>query len=139
MKKLAGFVAMILAAALTLTSCGVKGENNSAEVDISQQQETEHEEIKDLVIYKSSSGELSTFNILYSQSGSDFSQLTNLVDPLLEINSKNQIVPCIAEEYGIEDNGLTWTFKIRKGVQWMDMNGNEKAELTARDFLTGFE
>lgn len=36
MKKLAGLVAMILAAALTLTSCEIKGENNSAEADTSQ-------------------------------------------------------------------------------------------------------
>ena len=91
------------------------------------------------MIYKSPSGELSTFNILYAQNGSDFSQLTNLMDPLLEINNHNQVVPCIAEEYGTDDNGLTWTFKIREGVKWVDMNGNEMADLTAQDFLTAME
>ena len=24
-----------------------------------------------------------------------------------------------------EDNGLTWTFHLRKGVKWVDQNGNE--------------
>ena len=91
------------------------------------------------MIYKSPSGELSTFNILYAQNGSDFSQLTNLMDPLLEINNHNQVVPCIAEEYGTDDNGLTWTFKIREGVKWVNMNGNEMADLTAQDFLTAME
>ena len=61
------------------------------------------------------------------------------MDPLLEINNHNQVIPCIAEEYGTNDNGLTWTFKIREGVKWVNMNGNEMADLTAQDFLTAME
>ena len=147
-KKLSHFIALSLSATLILTGCS--GNNNSPEAavsDNSKYSESENknnqsqskDEIKDLVIYKSSSSELSTFNILYAQTGSDLSQLTNLIDPLLEINSKNQVVPCIAEEYETQDNGLTWTFKIRDGVKWVDMNGSEKADLTAQDFLTAFE
>lgn len=144
-KKLSRLLALALAAALTLSGCssGITEEpESSAEAPSSaaqEEQETQENEIKDLVIYKSPSGELSTFNILYAQNGSDFSQLTNLMDPLLEINNHNQVVPCIAEEYGTDDNGLTWTFKIREGVKWVDMNGNEMADLTAQDFLTAME
>ena len=144
-KKLSRLLALALAAALTLSGCSsgtTEEAESSAEAPSSaaqEEQETQENEIKDLVIYKSPSGELSTFNILYAQNGSDFSQLTNLMDPLLEINNHNQVVPCIAEEYGTNDNGLTWTFKIREGVKWVDMNGNEMADLTAQDFLTAME
>ena len=144
-KKLSRLLALALAAALTLSGCSsgtTEEPESSAEAPSSAAQEeqaTQENEIKDLVIYKSPSGELSTFNILYAQNGSDFSQLTNLMDPLLEINNHNQVVPCIAEEYGTDDNGLTWTFKIREGVKWVDMNGNEMADLTAQDFLTAME
>lgn len=144
-KKLSRLLALALAAALTLSGCSsgtTEEPESSAEAPSSaaqEEQETQENEIKDLVIYKSPSGELSTFNILYAQNGSDFSQLTNLMDPLLEINNHNQVVPCIAEEYGTNDNGLTWTFKIREGVKWVDMNGNEMADLTAQDFLTAME
>ena len=144
-KKLSRLLALALAAALTLSGCSsgtTEEPESSAEAPSSaaqEEQETQENEIKDLVIYKSPSGELSTFNILYAQNGSDFSQLTNLMDPLLEINNHNQVVPCIAEEYGTDDNGLTWTFKIREGVKWVDMNGNEMADLTAQDFLTAME
>ena len=144
-KKLSRLLALALAAALTLGGCSsgtTEEPESSAEAPSSAAQEeqaTQENEIKDLVIYKSPSGELSTFNILYAQNGSDFSQLTNLMDPLLEINNHNQVVPCIAEEYGTDDNGLTWTFKIREGVKWVDMNGNEMADLTAQDFLTAME
>ena len=132
-KKLSRLLALALAAALTLSGCSsgtTEDPESSAEAPSSAAQEeqaTQENEIKDLVIYKSPSGELSTFNILYAQNGSDFSQLTN------------QVVPCIAEEYGTDDNGLTWTFKIREGVKWVDMNGNEMADLTAQDFLTAME
>ena len=144
-KKLSRLLALALAAALTLSGCSsgtTEEPESTAEAPSSATQEeqaTQENEIKDLVIYKSPSGELSTFNILYAQNGSDFSQLTNLMDPLLEINNHNQVVPCIAEEYGTDDNGLTWTFKIREGVKWVDMNGNEMADLTAQDFLTAME
>ena len=148
-KKLSRLLALALAAALTLSGCSsgtteepestAEAPSAAAQEEQPESQETQENEIKDLVIYKSSSGELSTFNILYAQNGSDFSQLTNLMDPLLEINNHNQVIPCIAEEYGTDDNGLTWTFKIREGVKWVDMNGNEMADLTAQDFLTAME
>ncbi len=144
-KKLSRLLALALAAALTLSGCSsgtTEEPESTAEAPSSaaqEEQETQENEIKDLVIYKSPSGELSTFNILYAQNGSDFSQLTNLMDPLLEINNHNQVVPCIAEEYGTDDNGLAWTFKIRERVKWVDMNGNEMADLTAQDFLTAME
>ena len=34
---------------------------------------------------------------------------------------------------------MTWTFKIRQGVKWVDVNGNEKADCTAQDFAAGLE
>ena len=49
------------------------------------------------------------------------------------------MAPGLAEEWGSEDQGKTWTFKLREGVKWVDMNGNEKAEVTSEDFATGLE
>ena len=97
------------------------------------------EEIKDLVIPRLSTRELQTFNILYSQMEPDFENLCNLTDPLLEVTPSGELAPCMAEEWGSEDGGLTWTFHLREGVKWVDMNGNEMADVTARDFATGLE
>ena len=97
------------------------------------------EEIKDLVIPTLSTRELQTFNILYSQMAPDFENLCNLTDPLLEVTPSGELAPCMAEEWGSEDGGLTWTFHLREGVKWVDMNGNEMADVTARDFATGLE
>lgn len=96
-------------------------------------------EIKDLVLSQTTANEMTNFNILHSQSQSDSDVLANLVDGLLEVDPDGKLLPCLAEEWGTEDGGLTWTFHIRQGVKWVDMNGNEMADTTAWDFATGLE
>ena len=159
MKKTASrLLALALTAALVLSGCGGGGttteekpaENtgNTTEQGGEKKEEEKKEEaaapasgdeISDLIISKLITRELETFNILYSQRAEDGENLTNLVDGLLEVDTDGKLVPGIAEEWGTEDGGLTWTFKIRQGVKWVDVNGNEKAECTAKDFAAGLE
>lgn len=98
-----------------------------------------HEKIKDLVLPVLASNELTTFNILYAQKADDSHNLTNLVDALVEADPKGKLVPCIAQEWGSDDGGLTWTFKLRSDVKWADVNGQEKADCNSYDFATGLE
>lgn len=96
--------------------------------------------IKDLVMVQSQgSHECETLNWLYTQTGSTSEVLTNLVDGLLSCDVYGNLVPAIATEWGTEDGGLTWTFKLRNDVTWVDVNGNKMADCTAQDFITGLE
>ena len=97
------------------------------------------DEIKDLYDYETQAREVETWNILHSQSAADLNVLTNLYDGLVEADEYGKVVPAIAESWETEDNSLTWTFHLRKGVKWVDQNGNEKGEVTAQDFLTSLE
>ena len=97
------------------------------------------DEIKDLYDYEVQTKEIETWNILQSQLMSDTNVLTNLYDGLVEADEYGKLTPAIAESWETEDNGLTWTFHLRKGVKWVDQNGNEKGEVTAQDFLTSLE
>ena len=97
------------------------------------------DEIKDLYQYETQSREIETWNVLYSQTATDLNVLTNLYDGLLEADEYGQLTPAIAESWETEDDGVTWTFHLRKSVKWVDQNGNEKGEVTAQDFLTGLE
>ena len=132
-------MALALAAMLVLNGCGGTSNGGSSTEGESGDQESAKNEIKDLVIPRQASRELETFNVLYAQRQEDNENLTSLVDGLLEVDQKGQLVPCIAEEWGTEDNGLTWTFKLREGVKWVDVNAQEKADCTAQDFATGLE
>ena len=145
-KTVSRVMALLLASMLTLTGCGGSqetGEENttSGETGGTEQKEeaSSENEIKDLVIPMAVSRELETFNILYAQRQEDSENLTNLVDGLLEVDTKGKLVPAIAKEWGTEDGGLTWTFKLREGVKWVDVNGQEKADCNAQDFATGLE
>ncbi len=149
-KTLSKALALSLAASLLLSGCGGTGESKE-ETKTEQEgkepeakteetkEEAKAEEITDLVLPVLATRELETFDILYSQSFSDFENLTNLTDPLLEVDTHGKLVPCIADEWGTEDNGLNWTFHIREGVKWVDVNAQEKADVTSYDFATGME
>ena len=130
-------LALTMAASMVFAGCGSDDSGNT--VGESGAQASSENEITDLVIPKLASREMETFNILYSQREEDGEALSNLVDGLLESNPKGELVPCLAEEWGTEDGGLTWTFKLRDGVKWVDMNGQEKADVVADDFATGLE
>ncbi len=63
--------------------------------------------------------------------GSDFSSstaLTQLYDPLVWPTPDGGVKPWIAVNWTVSDNGLVWTFKIRKGVKF-----HSGDELTAVD------
>ena len=144
-KKLSRLLALALAAALTLSGCSsgtTEEAESSAEAPSSaaqEEQETQGEAIEDLVIARLSTAEMQTFNILYSQTMEDFANLCNMVDSLMEIDNYSRIVPCIAESYTTNEDKSVWTFQIRDGVKWVDVNGNEKADCTSQDFATAME
>ena len=140
MKKQLRATALVTALLLVLTSCGSTGQpQNDTAPDTPTAQHEEGKEIKDLVIPKVLTKEIEGFNILCTQKGEDFETLTNLTDGLLEVNNAGELVPAIAEKWETTDNGLTWTFHIREGVKWVDVNGNEMADCNAQDFATGLE
>ena len=155
MKKVVSrLLAFALTASLLLTGCGggtATEEKENAEASTQKTEQSEEgkkeeakeekkgEQIKDLVIPKVASKEISGFNILYTQKGEDFEGLSSLMDGLLEIDTSGKLIPAIAEEWGTEDEGHTWTFKVRQGVKWVNVNGEEVAECNAQDFATGLE
>lgn len=153
-KTLSRALALALSAMFVLSACGGNGNKNAANSNEPKKEaateKTEKpaeatpvakktEPIKDLVYSRLLTRELETFNVLYSQRAEDSENLTNIVDPLLEVDTYGKLVPAIAKEWGTEDGGLTWTFKLRDDVKWVDMNGKEKANCTAQDFVTGLE
>ena len=122
-KTISRLLALALASALVLSGCSgstggsdANGETSSEANDSSETTEASADEITDLVIPKVATRELETFNILYSQLAADFENLCNLTDPLLEVDNHGALSPALAEEWGTEDGGLTWTFKLRDGV-----------------------
>jgi oligopeptide transport system substrate-binding protein len=153
-------MALFLTASLLLTGCGgttsEKPEEEKAESTPTESTENKTEEkteekkeaekkdedkyqIKDLVISQLGVNEMETFNILFANNQKEHDVLSNCWEGLLENDNHGRLAPAIAESWETNDGGLNWTFHLRDGVKWVDMNANEKADCTARDFATGLE
>ena len=82
------------------------------------------------------SGEVTSLNYLTTGTTNEFSVAANIIDTLVERDPYGNIVPCLAESWEQSEDGLTWTFHIRKGSTWVDQNGAYYADVTAHDFVT---
>ena len=79
-----------------------------------------------------------TLDWLNTSSQADTEITVNCVDGLVEYNNLSQMTPALAESWEVSDDGLTYTFHIRKGVYWYTSEGQKYAEVTAKDFVAGF-
>ncbi len=63
----------------------------------------------------------------------------NVIDGLLENDQYGNLVPSVAEDWTVSKDGLTYTYKIRKGIKWYTNEGEEYGEVKAQDFVTGLK
>ena len=80
-----------------------------------------------------------TLDYTVSNKGSTSDVITNLIDGLLENDKYGNFVPSMAEDWTVSKDGLTYTYKLRKGVKWYTSEGEEYAEVKAEDFVTGLK
>ena len=65
--------------------------------------------------------------------------VTNGVDGLLGYDKYGNLIPSVAKDWTVSADGLTYTYKIREGVKWYTSDGEEYADVTAKDFVTGLK
>lgn len=79
-----------------------------------------------------------TWDVLATSKANDTDAIINTYDGLLEFDNEGIQQPALATSYEVSDDGLTWTFHIREGVIWTDSQGRKVADVTADDFVAGF-
>ncbi|MCC2190477.1 peptide ABC transporter substrate-binding protein [Fusicatenibacter faecihominis] len=80
-----------------------------------------------------------TWDILASSRATESRPLVNTFDGLMEYDSEGVQQPALAESYEVSEDGLTYTFHLRQGLEWVDSQGRKVADLTADDFVTGMQ
>lgn len=86
-----------------------------------------------------SSYELATWDVIATSQTSDSYFVACTYTGLLEYDSLNQQQPALAESYEVSEDGLTYTFHIRPGVNWVDQQGRVLGEVTADDWVASLQ
>lgn len=83
--------------------------------------------------------DLETWDVIATSYTSDSYFIACTYSGLLEYDALNEQQPALAESYEISDDGLTYTFHIRKGVNWVDQQGRVIGEVTADDWVASMQ
>ncbi|TDE01185.1 ABC transporter substrate-binding protein [Jiangella asiatica] len=73
------------------------------------------------------------FGPLAQVAGGDYVPSTLIFDSLVAWDADNKLAPRLAEDFSISDDGKTFTFTLREGLEWSDGE-----PLTSRDILFTF-
>ena len=113
----------VLSTALLLTACGQSEKKADAPKTFSYVYAMDPSSLDYSVTSKSSTSDV----------------IANVVDGLLENDKYGNLIPSLAEDWSVSKDGLTYTYKLRKGVKWYTSDGEEYAEVKAKDFVTGLK
>lgn len=84
--------------------------------------------------------DLETLDYTFSSRKTNSDHYTNFVEGLLENDQYGNLKGDMAKSWEVSDDGLTYTYHLRKSVPWVDSEGNEYgADVTANDFVTGLK
>ncbi|MDE6620605.1 MAG: peptide ABC transporter substrate-binding protein [Lachnospiraceae bacterium] len=96
-------------------------------------------ELKDTYANNLYNTDPTTWDVLSTSQSADSEAIINTYDGLMEYDMENILQPALAESYEISDDGLTYTFHIREGVEWVDSQGRKVADVQADDWVAGMQ
>jgi peptide/nickel transport system substrate-binding protein len=73
---------------------------------------------KDLVV--GFTGDPVSLNPVVATDGQSYIAEWPIFDSLVELDDKLNVRPLLAESWDVSKDGLTYTFKLKKGVKWHD-------------------
>lgn len=81
-----------------------------------------------------------TWDLLATYRSADSEQIIHTMNFLIEYDCEGTMQPSLATALPtVSEDGLTYTFTIRQGVEWTDSQGRKVGDLTAEDFVTGLQ
>lgn len=134
---LLAFVMVFLVACGGPQGGGKKKESTGESKSESTETKTEGTKLEPKELKVAGANSITTMDYLVSGKQADNGWNVNFVETLLDYNNVGQLVGSLAESWESSDNSKVWTFKLRKGVNWVDYQQNVVGEVKAQDFVTG--
>ncbi len=114
-------MAILMATVLTMSVFGAVGVHAEEAAD------------QDAIVVMQS-GEPTTLDPCYSGSISELQMMTLIFDPIVNLNQDEEIIPWIATDWSVSEDGLAWTFTIRDDIYFSD-----GVQMTANDIKYTFD
>ena len=80
-----------------------------------------------------------TWDAVATSKAVDSEAIVNTYDGLVEYDCEGTVKGALAESWTVSEDGLTYTFKIRPNVKWVDSQGRDWGTVTADDFVAGMQ
>lgn len=131
----AALLCAVLAVSTVLGGCGGKKTTEGGGTAPAGSEAAGSETAGEPAVYKMLySSEVTTLNYLITSTIADQKTGANVIDTLVEYDSKGQLKEGLATEWNYDESTLTWTFNLRE-AKWVDHTGAEVADVTAQDFV----
>lgn len=82
---------------------------------------------------------ISTVDPIYVRSQAEIWVSSNLFEGLVEINSKLEYIPCLADSWTLDEKGINWIFYLKKNVHFVLSDGSRGKKMDAYDVVYSFE
>nr|WP_191987289.1 ABC transporter substrate-binding protein [Lacticaseibacillus jixianensis] len=125
MNKKRGAVVVALTLTALLAACGNKSNSGSSSANSTYS-----------YVYAT---DPDNFDYTVSGRATNSDHLANFEEPLMGTNKYGQIVPGLAKSYKVTNDGKTYTYTLRKGLKWVDSEGNTYASVKPQDFITAMK
>ena len=80
-----------------------------------------------------------TLDIVNTSEQADTEPLVNLIEGLIQYNNLGEMVGASASAWEVNDDNTIYKFTIREGAAWYTSDKTKYADVTADDFVAGFQ
>lgn len=141
-KTMLRIVSTACAISLLMELAGCQKSDTPSQGSGSQGTQEAQEEKKEKTLTEYSTvytSEIDSVNYLKNTNSDGIALFYSIMDGLIEFDRFGEMIPCIAADWTVSNDELTYTFHLRDDVKWYDWKGNAVGTVKAQNFVDGIK
>ncbi len=123
MKNILKLISLVAVFSMVLVGCGSGDDDGDDKVVFNHYQTSEAKTLDSNLSTDAVSGQITY----------------NSTERLVKVTADGEVLPGVATDWEVSDDGLTVTFNLRDDSMWVDNKGEEYRAVTAEDFVSAIE